>query len=133
MEYIATSTRLALAAPCQVLASKVRWHPDQTGYKAVNNLVRTCLETADKGLIFKSIDQDTCRVVDFTDASFANAEVYKSQLVFVICLADARPNADIAHFGSQKCKRVTRSVMAAELHALIVGFDNAIIIRRMIS
>jgi hypothetical protein len=41
--------------------------------------------------------------------------------------------ADIAHFGSQKCKRITRSVMAAELHALIVGFDNAIIIRQMIS
>jgi hypothetical protein len=84
-------------------------------------------------LIFKTIDLDTCRVVVLNDASFENSEAYKSQLGFFICLADAGLNANIVHFGSQKCKRITRSVMAAELHALIVGFDNAIIIRQMIS
>jgi hypothetical protein len=84
-------------------------------------------------LIFKSIDLDTCRVDVFTDASFECSEAYKSQLGFLICLADAGLNANIVHFGSQKCKRITRSVMAAELHALIVCFDNEIIIRQMIS
>jgi hypothetical protein len=72
-------------------------------------------------------------VVVFSDASFANAGGYKSQLGFVICIVDDANNANIVHFGSSKCKRVTRSVMAAELHGLVLGFDNAFVVRQMVS
>jgi hypothetical protein len=133
MQYIATSTRPDLAAPCQLLASKVGVHPDSATYRAVNRLVRICHETADDGLNFTNVDMGSCRIVVFTDASFANAEGYRSQLGFVICVVDDELNANIVHFGSQRCKRVTRSVMAAELHALIVGFDNALIIREILN
>jgi len=38
-------------------------------------------------------------------------------------LADAHNNANILHWSSVKCKRVTRSVLASELYATAHGFD----------
>ncbi|EED20802.1 transposable element tc1 transposase, putative [Talaromyces stipitatus ATCC 10500] len=46
-------------------------------------------------------------------------------LSFVIVLADAANNANIVHWSSIKCKRVTRSVLASELYAMVHGFDSA--------
>jgi hypothetical protein len=48
-------------------------------------------------------------------------------------MVDGNNNANLVHYGSQRCTRVTRSVMAAELHGLIVGFDNAQLITEMVS
>ena len=68
----------------------------------------------------------------FTDASFANCDDLKSQIGFVLVLADKKNNANIVHFGSSRCKRVTRSVMAAEVHGLVYGFDSAFIEKNII-
>ena len=46
-----------------------------------------------------------------------------SQIGYVICLADATSKANIIHWFSIKCKRVTRSVLAAELYGMAHGFD----------
>jgi len=40
-------------------------------------------------------------------------------------LADGDNNANMVHWSSVKCKRVTRSVLASELYALTHGFDIA--------
>lgn len=42
-------------------------------------------------------------------------------------------NANLVHFGSIRCHGVTRSLMAPELHALIAGFDQAFVIRDIMS
>jgi hypothetical protein len=42
-------------------------------------------------------------------------------------------SANIVYYGSPSCRWVTRSVMAAELHGLILGFNSAIIVRTMVS
>ncbi len=68
------------------------------------------------------LDQSTLRLVVFTDASFANNKDLSSQIEYVICLADDT-HANILHWSSIKCKRVTRSVLAAELYAMVHGFD----------
>ncbi len=60
----------------------------------------------------------------FTDAAFANADGYASQIGFVLVLADKHHRANIIHYGSQKSRRFTRSVMAAELLALTCGYDH---------
>lgn len=44
-------------------------------------------------------------------------------------MVDNRYNAKIIHYGSSRCKRVTRSVMASEVNALSMGFDYVVIIR----
>jgi hypothetical protein len=72
---------------------------------------------------------NTLKVVAFTDSSFANNDDYSSQIGFVIVLADGDNNANIVHWSSIKCKRVTRSVLASELYALTYGFDIAAVIK----
>lgn len=47
-------------------------------------------------------------------------------------MTDKTGTANLIHFESNRCKRVTRSVMAAEIHALVLSFDYAYIIKHMI-
>lgn len=72
-------------------------------------------------------------MVIFTDASFANARDHKSQLGFVLLLIYDRDNCNIVHFGCSRCKRVVRSVLAAELHALTFEFDSEFFLRELAS
>jgi hypothetical protein len=136
MQYISTCTRPDLSAPCQLLASKVR-NADISVYKAINALVGighdTGIAAAKEGLRFVKLDESTLCIVVMCDASFANADGCKSQLGFVVLLAEDQNRANIVHYGSQRCTRVTRSVMAAELHGLIVRYDNAIFVSEMVS
>ena len=44
---------------------------------------------------------------------------------------DANAGANAVHYGSQRFKRVTKSVMASELYALSYGFDQAYVLRHM--
>ena len=75
-----------------------------------------------------SINQQRIRIATqqllvFTDASFANNKDLSSQIGYVIVLADAMKKANIIHWSSVKCKRVTRSVLASELYGMAHGFD----------
>lgn len=81
------------------------------------------------GLTFIELDVKTLRIVTFTDSSFANNKDLSSQLGYVIVLVDAQNNANIIHWQSVKCPRVTRSVLASELYALSLGFDVAATIK----
>lgn len=67
-----------------------------------------------------------------TDTYFRNAKVFQSQLGFVVLLCDEHADANIVHYGYSRCKRVTRSLMAAVLHALVTGFDYAFVISNMV-
>ena len=82
-----------------------------------------------KGLTFVKTDVKTLRIIAFTDSSFANNKDLSSQIGYVIVLADAQNNANIIHWQSIKCRRVTRSVLASELYALSLGFDVAATIK----
>jgi hypothetical protein len=59
----------------------------------------------------------------FSDSFFANNRDLFSQIDYVICLADSINTANILHWFSIKCKRVTRSVLTIELFAMIHDFD----------
>jgi hypothetical protein len=65
----------------------------------------------------------------FTDASFANNKDLSLQIGFVIVLTDRNQDANILHWSSIKCKRVTRSVLASELYALAYSFNIAAVIK----
>ena len=47
-------------------------------------------------------------------------------------MIDKHNACNIIHYASNRCKRVCRSVMAAEVHALILGFDYAYLIQNML-
>jgi hypothetical protein len=81
-------------------------------------------ENSSRGLTFVPLDNEApLRLVVFTDSSFANNSDYSSQIGYVIVLADERDNANIIHWSSTKCKRVTRSTLASELYGMANGFD----------
>ena len=63
------------------------------------------------------------QLVVFTDASFANNKDLSSQIGYVIVLADATKKANIIHWSSVKCKRVTWSVLASKLYSMAHGVD----------
>lgn len=65
----------------------------------------------------------------FVDAGFAANPDSFSKLVFIITLMDNAGNSNIIHYGSLKSKRVTRSVLAAELLEMVHGFDISSTIR----
>ncbi|KHJ31172.1 hypothetical protein EV44_g4110 [Erysiphe necator] len=83
-----------------------------------------------RGLKFIKLDNKSLKIIVFTDGSFANnKENMTSQIGYVICLADDKNRANIVHWSSTKCKRITRSVLASELYAMVVGFDMVTIIK----
>ncbi len=85
--------------------------------------------TKNTGLDFVRLDIDSLYLVAFTDAAFANAPGCRSQLGFVVAAMNTSGAANIVHYGSSRCRRVARSVVRAELLALMEGFDVAFTVK----
>ncbi len=71
-------------------------------------------------------------MIIFIDASFANNKDLSSQISFIITLTDRNNQANILHWSSIKCKRITRSVLTAELYAMAHSFNKGIVIKTTI-
>lgn len=67
--------------------------------------------------------------ISFVDAGFATNDDLSTKLGFMMSIIDGNNPKNIIHCGSLKFKRVTRSVLAAELIAFLHGFDVASTIR----
>ena len=65
----------------------------------------------------------------FTDAAFANNKDLLSQIRALLVAANANNDANILHWVSVKCKRITRSVLASELLGIVHGFDIAYLVK----
>ncbi|QGA14690.1 hypothetical protein EYB26_002346 [Talaromyces marneffei] len=103
--------------------------PQKDDIKALNKRLQWQIDNPERGLRFVKLDVQTLRLIAFVDASFANNKDYSSQLGYVIVLADEANNANILHWSSTKCKRITRSVLGSETYALANGFDAAAVIK----
>ena len=77
---------------------------------------------------YVKLDRNDLQLVVFTDSSFANNRDLSSQIGYIVCLADST-SANTIHWSSVKCKRVTRSVLAAELYGVAHGFDIGAVIK----
>ena len=97
--------------------------PTNEDVKQLNKRLQWQIENPSRGLRFIPLDIQSLKLVVFTDASFANNKDFTSQIGFIICLTDNQNRANILHWSSIKCKRVTRSVLASELYAMAHGFD----------
>lgn len=61
----------------------------------------------------------------FADASYGNNDDLSSQLGYIILLSDDMGNCHVIDYRSRKSRRVVRSVMGAEVYALLDAFDAA--------
>ena len=107
-------------------------NPKEIDAKRLNKRLQWQLDKKNRGLRFVPLDLETLKLVVFADASFANNPDGSSQIGFIIVLADGNNNANIVHFSSLKCKRVTRSILASELISLAHAFDHGAVIKATI-
>ncbi|KAI1005289.1 hypothetical protein K3495_g2938 [Podosphaera aphanis] len=129
-QYIAQRARGAyIASMCQPeaaydLSSAAQiTDPDASSIKALNKRLEWQIKNSSRGIKFVPLHNDSLRLVIFTDSSFSNNKDFSSQIGFVIVLADHTDKANLIHWSSIKCKRITRSVLASELYAMVHGFD----------
>lgn len=73
------------------------------------------------------------RLVVLSNASFASAHDLTSQSGFVILMADESDCSNIVYYASSRCCCVSRSVMAAEVHALVHAVDMGMVAREALS
>lgn len=97
--------------------------------QSVKRIIGHLRRTAEIQLQFFKLDQPSLRMLVYVDASFNNAENHRSQVGYVILLADALNRCFFLHFASCKSKWTTRSSTAAETLAFMLGFDAAFLIR----
>ena len=128
-EYVAQRARGAyIASVCAPTlsygfsAAAQQQDPDGKAVDFLNRHIRRC--EGENGLLFKRLKRPFHLAV-FVDAAFANNKDHSSQLGFIIALMDDTSAANIIHYSSQKSKRITRSALAAELYAMMNGFDTA--------
>ena len=75
------------------------------------------------GISYIQLDQESTYLALFVDASFAGNADFSSQLWFILTLMDKDGKANVIHYSSTKSRRVARSVLSAELLAMMHDFD----------
>ena len=96
---------------------------------ALNKRIKWQIGNGNRGLKIVKLEHKSLQLLVFTDASFANNKDLSSQIGYIVVLADATNRANIIHWSSTKCKRVTRSVLASELYAMTAGFDTGAVLK----
>lgn len=129
--YVATVSQPEAAFDLSFAAQAVG-PPTKEQIEQLNKRLQWQFDNSSRGLRFVKLDLDSLQLVTFTDASFANNKDLSSQIGYVIAIGDKNGNANILHWSSIKCKRVTRSVLASELYGMAHGFDIASAIKSTI-
>lgn len=70
------------------------------------------------GLIVHKLKLESLHIIVHANSSFANLPDLKTQLGFVVFLSDYTKMVNWLPYSSYKCKRVVRSVLGGDTHAL---------------
>lgn len=95
-----------------------------------NDTVRQLQEDPGRVIEMKKLDLSSLHIKAFSDSSFANNSDLSSQLGFTILLCDKYNNCNILQFSSQKSRRITSSVLGAEVYAFAGCFYAAFSLKR---
>lgn len=120
--YVSTCTRPDITCAINQLSQIKATEATEEDFKKLDNIFKKA-KNENLKLKYGNVDLQSAEIHVFTDASFANNKDLSSQLGYVILIVDETGNCSILSWSSTKCKRVTRSVLAAELYALAHGFD----------
>lgn len=96
---------------------------DKSCISSYNCIVRYLRETKDRTLKYPKLDVDSLRLACYTDAGHCNAAEGRSQLGYIIVLADKSNRCSILAFSSKRSRRIVRSTTAGEGLAFADGFD----------
>ena len=104
---------------------------------AINGVLREATKTIDFSLHFKPIDFRRACLLEYSDASWANAPGNLSQAGYLVYLADndvftmEGGPVSLMEWKSHRIRRVCRSTLAAETMAMDAGSDAAMQLRHM--
>lgn len=124
-----THTRPDLSAAVNLAAQVTEAKFEGKHVKALNDLIKPAHKNARRGIRHQKLDTESLSLRIFTDSSFANTPDLPSQLGFLLLLCDASGKCNILHLSSYKSKRVTMSVLGAEVLAFADGFDYVYLMR----
>lgn len=124
-----THTRPDISAAVNLAAQVTEAKFEREHVKALSRVIKRAHANARRGIKHQKLDHRSLSLRVFTDSSFANTPDLRSQLGFIILLCDASGKCNILHFSSYKSKRITRSVLGAEVLAFADGFDYAYLLR----
>lgn len=130
-QYIGVNIQLDIWESVQLIDPD-RKEPTAAESKALLKFTELCKETKHQGLNYIPLDLESTRIGLLTDESFDNTANLKNQLGYLILLVDKEDKWKILHYGSHKWQRVARSVMAAELKAVVLAFKFAGIIKNLV-
>jgi hypothetical protein len=97
--------------------------------RRLNSSIKRLHESPNEALRFPILDISSLRICVYCDASFANNDDMSSQMGYIVFLTDGNNRCAPLSYKSVKCKRVTRSVLAAEAIAFAEGFDQGFTIK----
>jgi hypothetical protein len=104
--------------------------PGNDDITCLNKRLEWQMANLDRGLTYIPLDLHTTKLFVFVDGSFANNKDLSSQIGYEIFLANETTTEDtftmegnLIHWSSTKSKRVTRSVLASEIYAMVHGVD----------
>ena len=120
--YLASCTRPDIACAVNQLSQRKADEATEEDFKRLDTALKQLREESVE-LLYGNVDLETAEVHVFADASFATNADLSSQLGYVVFLVDQDRNCSLITWSSSKCKRVTRSVLAAELYAIANAFD----------
>lgn len=130
-QYIYVNTRPDVTASVQLFAPGSE--PVTTEeFKTFAKSFRHQKKSREIVVTFQQLDIGFLQLVLLTNPSFENARGLKNQLRFILLMFDEKGISNILYYCSSRCRRVTRSVMASEMDALVLEFDQEFAIRHLL-
>ncbi len=127
--YIATISQFEASFDLSFAAQIINLKKENA--KRLNQRLQWQLNNSTKELRFVSLNQKQLKLMIFTDVAFANTLDLHSQIDYVVCFTND-VHANLIHWSSIKCKRITRSVLAIELYVMINDFNVEAVIKSII-
>lgn len=132
LHYASSNTRPDHACAINLLSQTLPKDAAEPQFKELDR-VNAEMHATSLSLVYTPLDLDSIELCVYADASFANCPGFRSQLGYVVFLRDKHRNCSLISWSSARSKRVTRSVLAAELFALSHAYDIGFALRFTIS
>lgn len=85
----------------------------------MSKAVETCVNSPNLGLDFVPFDIDSIVLAVYIDAGFETNTDMSSERGLITVMTEKNNHANVIHYGYLKERRITRSVLAAELFAVL--------------
>lgn len=95
----------------------------ETQFLSRKRVIERLQSTHAEGLYYIKLDMNPMRFVVFLNVAFANDPGFGNPLEYVLSVTNKKRNEIVVHYGSRRCQRITLSILAAKVYALILAGD----------